>query len=111
MPKKGDSKSVYEEIHVHNWYLTQADISQERCQGCSYLRVSDAEYSRRVLEWENYFVLVTETDSYRDFMSLKNKTGNVAEVVKRAQERMDRDEYMPKPSFPDPSTWKGYVIA
>ena len=110
-------------VHDHSWFYRPNDISCERCQ-CGNIRVSEQEYHRRIDEWRNYFELARTTESYADyrktadlFKSIKgmgkitpDQKARFKEIGDRALARLEKDEYLPKPSFPDPETWNGYVI-
>jgi len=98
-----------EEQHVHSW-KTSYNRTEQYC-ACGWIRVSEAEYERRIAEWNSYFEYVATTDSYRDYMSMRGagSTETRQEIVKRAEKRLEADDYAAKPGFPDPTTWHKYI--
>lgn len=112
-----DQKSEKKE-HIHTWRESIRPF--EKVCECGKILINSEEYERRVKEWDAYFELVKTTPSNQDFQKIKEliKTrewndvrDEIKEIGKRAKERLEKDEYLPKPEFPDPigESWK-YVI-
>lgn len=106
------SPTKTEEVHQH--YFVQGYNQDERYCKCGALKISLEEYQRRIDEWDNYFSLVKTTDSYQDYMKIK-KLGwekdnpEKVELMKRIKQRLEKNDYLSKPGFPDPTTWSKYV--
>lgn len=127
MPKKNTSDVIDE--HVHAWFQTGV-IGEERCK-CKKVRISASEEERRISEWASYYELVRTTEAYSDFKEMSKAFAAKdldwikqidARVMSRNHETLnewgdkvtepnDPESLLPKPNFPDPTTWKGYVIA
>lgn len=112
--------------HKH-WWVTGNDYSSEKCN-CGRIKVSPMEYEMRLKAWESYFELVKTTPSYLDHEEMKlawneknqPKMTELREKIKQrthkemnefGEETIELDDPLPKPSFPDPSSWNKYVIA
>ena len=127
MLKKKTVKVIEEFEHVHSW-KAGANQSYQSC-ACGKILVSQAEYDRRVDEWDNYLDLLAETEAYKDFLRLK-RLFRVKKMVDpnhalpekeqqqwdllmaRIKQRSATRDYMPKPHFPDPgSCGFAYVVA
>lgn len=94
--------------HVH--YFVPGYKPEEKYCKCGAIQISQAEFERRRDEWNSYFELVRSSDSYRDYMEMKTATkAEQKEILKRVNSRVEKDDYMSKPSFPDPTTWNKYV--
>ena len=106
-----DKKPSERKDHVHNW-MPDYSLSEQRCsdRDCHARLISQAEFDARVEEWDAFYKFVTTTDSYRDYMSLRNGLGDRTEIMKRAQARLDKDEYMEKPKIFDPRGGS-YIVA
>lgn len=112
--------------HTHYW-VTGNDFSSEKCN-CGHIRVSPIEYEMRKKAWENYFELVKTTPSYLDHQEMKKlfkakdteKMKVLVEKIKQrthvvideyGDETIELDDPLPKPQFPDPTTWNKYEVA
>ena|SRR3990167_8139100 len=117
--------------HTHFWGPTYTP-SEWKCE-CGKIRISGEEFKRRKEEWDSYYELVKTTPSYRDFWEMKRASDakdldKVAEIKKRVEPRcwvkpdyqglidekkyeFDEDQYLPKPSFPDPEgeVWRYFI--
>ena len=114
------------ETHIHFWF-TASDPSHQLCN-CGCILVSNQEWKRRKEEWDNYFVRVRETESYKRFFEQKEawKRGEMVvvktlglEAKKDLKEKCDmidgewvekKGMWLEKPHFPDPITWAKYRI-
>jgi hypothetical protein len=111
MPARQSTAQI-EEQHQH-LFRTGYREGEQYCQ-CGALKVSLEEYQRRISEWNNYFDLVRTTDSYQDFKKMKEimwtqDNPEKVELLRRVKERLEKDDYLSRPSFPDPTTWNKYV--
>ena len=125
-------QEVLKQEHIHDWRVQLHDRSEERCI-CGKLKVSSEEHNRRTEEWDSYYQIVKTTQSYLDFQAIKKafKESNQAEIERVRKESVSsrmtlhrdefgdpvyttvaRDNYIPKPTFPDPINygWR-YEIA
>ena len=98
------------EEHQHRF--VQGYIKEERCCAdtkCFKIQVSEEELEKRENEWNAYFQLVVTTLSYIEFMEAKSSGEAMRiEVAKKAKERMEKGDYLPKPTFADPigQSWR-----
>ena len=116
-----------EVAHIHYWNYQANDLSSRHC-ACGGIMVSTAELQRRTDEWNNYFDLVKTTPSYMEFLDMRkayvahdHETMNA--IRERIKERTNQTETewgdlvielkdpLPKPNFPDPTTWNKYFVA
>jgi hypothetical protein len=114
------------EKHSHFWTASRS-ISEQRCKTCKAIKISPQELEHRTKEGNNFFDLVRTTDSYQDFLETREafKAGDkerMREIDKRVLSRgfITKNEFgedvlelknpLPKPSYPDPVTWKHYVV-
>lgn len=101
------------EEHHHKWVM-QPDYGSYRCV-CGGFALSEKEHDRRVEEYDNYYQIVRQTDTYQDFLAMREayNTRNrkqMSEISVRVKERLKADDYLPKPSFLDPRDLKVEVI-
>ena len=107
------SESIKKEEHIHNW-VSGSKSNEKTCSEitCFKVGIFVSEAVRREEEWNNYFELMRTTPSFIEFMKAKNSNKKTRiEIAKQAQKRLDENDYLPKPSFPDPigDSWK-YII-
>src|SRR3990167_1097401 len=124
MSKITEEKTKQEHQH---WWVMGNNYSSEKCN-CGMLKVFPMEYEMRIKAWESYFELVKTTPSYLDHQEMKlawreknlPKIAELREKIKQrthkvinefGDESIELDDPLPKPTFPDPSTWNKYVIA
>ena len=104
--------------HTHHW--VDNGLTEKRCVSqyfggtCIAILVSEPEWKRRDEEYQAYLDLVRTTEAYSDFQDMRTAFFNkdnkfVKQLLKRVKERLAKDDYLPKPHFPDPQTFP-YVI-
>ena len=105
------SKKEKEEKHIHNWYIKNE--SEYYCanlyQGvdCQAVKIGLEEYQRRVEEWNDYCQKIMNTPAYLDYAKMRQviKKKNkklIKEIMAEIKKRQEKDDYWPKPDFPDP---------
>ena len=80
------AKSEEKEAHQHSWF-TGSDESHQLCS-CGCVLVSGIEWKRRKQEWDDYYVKVRESVSYKRFVVQKDAylQKDMATVKKLAEE-------------------------
>mgnify|MGYP001604875101 CR=1 FL=1 len=100
------------QLHAHHW--VDNGLYEKRCTGqyfgdsCIAILVSEPEWKRRDEEYQSYLDLVRTTPAYLNFMDIR-ENGIAKKLLKEVEQRLEKDEYLPKPHFPDPQTFP-YVI-
>jgi len=102
-----------EEKHKHSWIF--AGYDQNRCL-CGALQISEAEEDKRNEEWRAFDAMVRETESYKEWFEMRTAfrakprdMATIHEIVKKADKRLEENNYLPHPKFPDPATFP-YVL-
>ncbi len=129
MPRKQKEEK---QEHIHHWEKDYNE-SEVHCR-CGFIKISKREAELRAKEWDEYFAKVRDSDAYGDYqlMNLAYKEKNkplIKEIMQRIKERnhWEEESYetskgiittknlvpnnpIPKPHFPDPTTWNKYEI-
>ena len=108
------NQRVEKEEHHHQWVSSQ-NLSEKICS-CGCVLISEQEFERRKKEWLDYFKLVDDSHAYKRFQQqmIAFDLGDV-QFVKGCAEQARRDlvnktDWIPKPHFPDPTTWQKYIL-
>lgn len=113
----GARRTVNEKVeHVHLFVQSHWDVSERVC-GCGKIQISEEEMDRRNTVWDRYYKEVESTPSYVDFQMMRQAYKDrdlpaIREIMVRVKERQEKQDYLPKPKFPDPigQSWR-YELA
>lgn len=99
--------------HVHVWGPSY-NLVESKCK-CGSIKISEAESQHRMEEWNSYFKLVKHSKSYNNFkwfqaLYRQRNLPRMQWLRTKIKARLEKDDYLPKPSFPDPTTWNRYVV-
>lgn len=93
-------KSRQDEVHEHFFGPTG------RCS-CGWRRIPTKTYLSQCNVWENFYEMCKNTESGRSYracgVALKNHdVQTVKDLAQKARDRLERNEYLPKPDYADP---------